>query len=136
MTHSDAKQYSIDIYYFTKIRQRCCDLLSFVDNVSFEQYSHNLEKQLAIGMCFVNFSDYADKLIHSNPLIMQKYPSIPWKKIRNFKNVLTHNYDTIDLESTWNTIQNDIPDLIDNLSKIINDDQSQEATLKACSAQS
>lgn len=42
-----------------------------------------------------------------------KYPSIPWRDIKDFRNILAHNYWSIDLETVWNIIDNPekLPDL-------------------------
>ena len=40
---------------------------------------------------------------------MKKDPLIPWNKIVGMRNVLIHEYDSIDLDLVWETIQRDIP---------------------------
>ena len=35
-----------------------------------------------------------------------EYPSVPWRDITDFRNVLAHHYWAIDLETVWNIIQN------------------------------
>ena len=36
-------------------------------------------------------------------------PGIPWRDIRGFGNWLRHQYDGVDVEMVWNTIQQDFP---------------------------
>ena len=38
-------------------------------------------------------------------------PSIDWRAISGFRNVLTHNYLGIDLDQVWNIVQRDVPAL-------------------------
>jgi uncharacterized protein with HEPN domain len=40
-----------------------------------------------------------------------QHPEIDWRNIGAFRNVLVHHYLGIDLEQTWDVVQNDIPDL-------------------------
>jgi uncharacterized protein with HEPN domain len=40
-----------------------------------------------------------------------QYRRIPWNKIIGMRNVLIHEYDSIDLDRVWETIQKDIPEL-------------------------
>lgn len=40
-----------------------------------------------------------------------QYPEIPWIKIVGMRNLLIHEYDSIDLDRVWETIQKDIPEL-------------------------
>lgn len=41
--------------------------------------------------------------------IKEKNPDIPWKKMAGLRDVLIHEYFGVDLELTWQIIQNDIP---------------------------
>jgi uncharacterized protein with HEPN domain len=45
----------------------------------------------------------------------QRYPSIPWQHARGMRNRLIHGYDTIDPAILWDTIQEDLPPLIEQL---------------------
>lgn len=51
--------------------------------------------------------------------IKDKYPEIPWGKIQGIRNVLFHEYYKLDEEIIWQTIQDDIPNLVEMLEKII-----------------
>ncbi len=46
-----------------------------------------------------------------------KYPAIPWRDIKDFRNILAHNYWSINLETVWNIIDNPekLPDLKDKI---------------------
>lgn len=35
-------------------------------------------------------------------------PSVPWRQIAGFRNVLAHGYLSIDLEVVWNTVEQDL----------------------------
>jgi uncharacterized protein with HEPN domain len=48
-----------------------------------------------------------------------KYPSIPWPQIIGMRNRLIHGYDSVDLDVLWDTIEVDLPPLVDVLEKII-----------------
>ncbi len=38
-------------------------------------------------------------------------PGVPWREIRGIGNWLRHQYDRVDVETIWNTIQDDLPPL-------------------------
>ena len=48
-----------------------------------------------------------------------KYPSIPWPQIIGMRSRLIHGYDSVDLDVLWDTIEVDLPPLVDVLDKII-----------------
>ena len=44
---------------------------------------------------------------------------IEWNKIKDFRNILAHNYFGIDAEEVWQIIQNDLPILKTQITKLI-----------------
>lgn len=46
------------------------------------------------------------------------YPEIPWQDIKDFRNLLAHEYFGVDLEIVWNTIHNDLPMLLDAVQRM------------------
>jgi uncharacterized protein with HEPN domain len=48
-----------------------------------------------------------------------KYPQLPWSAMISMRNVMIHDYDTIDLTVVWDTVQRDLPPLIAELEKIV-----------------
>ena len=48
-----------------------------------------------------------------------RYPSIPWKAIVGMRNRLIHGYDAIDLDVLWDTVQIDLPELVEELERIL-----------------
>lgn len=48
-----------------------------------------------------------------------KYLGIPWEDVIGMRNKLIHGYDTVDLDILWDTVTDDLPQLIEELEKII-----------------
>jgi len=51
--------------------------------------------------------------------LKSQYPALPWKKMKAMRNILIHMYDELDLEIVWDTIEKDIPGLLNELEKIL-----------------
>ena len=47
----------------------------------------------------------------------EQLPTIPWKEITGMRNRLIHGYDSVDLDVLWDTVEFDLPPLIDELNK-------------------
>lgn len=47
------------------------------------------------------------------------HPDIPWREISGVRNRLVHAYDSIDFDILWSIVQNDLPELIEQLKAII-----------------
>ena len=49
----------------------------------------------------------------------EKYDFIPWKKVTGSRDVLVHDYFTVDLGSVWDTVADDSPKLKKGVKKIL-----------------
>lgn len=49
----------------------------------------------------------------------EKYANIPWKSIKGMRNKIVHDYENVDLSVLWGTIKNSLPDLKDELKRIL-----------------
>jgi uncharacterized protein with HEPN domain len=59
------------------------------------------------------------------PLNIQiKYPEIPWKKMYNLRNLISHVYFGIDYEMIWEIVKNNLPENKIDLIKIIEKEEN------------
>ena len=56
------------------------------------------------------------------PEIRQKYPAIEWRKIAGLRDVAIHAYFTIDLQIIWDVVQNKLPDLQRDVTKLVEEE--------------
>lgn len=47
------------------------------------------------------------------------YPELPWQQIIGMRNRLIHEYFRVDLERVWETVLQDIPELISHLQPLV-----------------
>lgn len=47
-----------------------------------------------------------------------RHPEVPWRDIRNTRNVLAHVYFGVDLERVWEVVQRDLPALKHHLAHL------------------
>ena len=73
-----------------------------------ENFFSSTEKQDAVYRRLEIIGEAANRLPDE---FKRQYPLIPWIKIVGMRNVLIHEYDGIDLQLVWETIQKDIPKL-------------------------
>lgn len=49
----------------------------------------------------------------------KKYSEIPWPEIIAMRNILVHHYFGIETEEIWTTVERDLPELKDQIKKVI-----------------
>ena len=48
-----------------------------------------------------------------------RHPNIPWRQIVGARNILAHNYGSIDYDVLWTILHEGIPDLVTKLEPIV-----------------
>ncbi len=91
-------------------------ILSYVQGVTFENFAHDRLRCSAVIREFEIIGEAVGKLPAG---LKDTYPEIPWQDIKDFRNLLAHEYFGVDLEIVWNTIHNDLPVLLDAVQRII-----------------
>jgi len=94
----------------------CKEIIQFTNSTSKSQFEIN--KILAYAS--VHLIEIIGEAASSVTLeLKQKYSTIPWKHIIGMRNRLIHGYFDIDLDIVWQTIKNDIPNLLKEIVNII-----------------
>ncbi len=51
----------------------------------------------------------------------QRYPQVPWRTMAGLRDVLIHNYMSVDLERVWGFVERDLPGLAIQLDTTLSD---------------
>ena len=101
-----------DNAYLKDILEAAKAIRRFLDGVSLEQFKSNEEKYEAVTRKFEIIGEAARRL---SPEARGQFPEIPWKLITAMRNILIHDYDSVDLDVVYETAQRDVPGLITRL---------------------
>jgi uncharacterized protein with HEPN domain len=88
----------------------------FVKGLSFEQFCNDRKTYSAVIREFEVIGEAVGKL--SDELKI-KHPNVEWQDIKDFRDLLTHEYFGVDLEIVWKIVQDDLPGLIGAVREIL-----------------
>ncbi len=103
-----------DNYYILKIRKDLEFIVEHMHDVDIEELNAN--EILLDSMLFrmIQLSENAKKLSEGYKLL---HGDIPWNAMYGFRNRIVHDYGNVDLEVVFDTLKNDIPELLELLSE-------------------
>ena len=61
---------------------------------------------------FYNFIIIGEAARHVSADIMDRYPHLPWHRMRAMRNVMVHHYLHVVLQVVWDTLRDDLPSLV------------------------
>ncbi len=81
----------------------------YVAGMSKAEFLSDTRTQDAVVRRFEIMGEAARRL---SPATRQSLPQVPWSKIISTRNLMAHHYEAIDWDIVWQTIHNDLPQLI------------------------
>ncbi|MGH7849690.1 MAG: HepT-like ribonuclease domain-containing protein [Thermodesulfobacteriota bacterium] len=100
------------------ILNSCNHILEFTRNHNFETFIKDEKTSSAVIRKLEIIGEAAKRIPDE---IKFKYKDIPWKKMAGMRDNLTHAYFGVDYDLVWQTITNNIPDIIKDVTKILDD---------------
>ncbi|MGN0407696.1 MAG: DUF86 domain-containing protein [Bacteroides sp.] len=99
-----------DSYYIQKIRKDLEFMVVHMRNVDIEELNAN--EVLLDSMLFrmIQISENAKKLSDGYKLL---HDNIPWSALSGLRNRIVHDYGNVDLNVVYETLKNDIPNLLE-----------------------
>lgn len=84
---------------------------------SYEIFAADPIYRNAAALCILQIGELVGKLTDE---FRTAHPSIPWRQIKAVRNIVAHSYGTVDPETTWEIIVDDIPRLKAYCVRILN----------------
>lgn len=104
------------LLYCQDILESGVAIQSYVKGVTYDGFVQDRMRYSAVIREFEIIGEAVGKLSEE---LKRQHPEIPWQDVKDFRNLLAHEYFGVDLEIVWNTIRDDLPMLLDAVRKII-----------------
>ncbi|HNW13013.1 MAG TPA: DUF86 domain-containing protein [Candidatus Rifleibacterium sp.] len=95
----------------------CSLIIKFSEGISLQEYQENLMIKSAIERQFEILGEALNRIKKIDPELLNEVSN--WQRIISFRNIIVHAYDVIDDEIVFLVSKDQIPLLLENLTKII-----------------
>jgi uncharacterized protein with HEPN domain len=102
--------------YLEDIRLSCNKILGFTTGLTFEKFK---QADVVYDAVLHNLQVIGEAAKNVGEDIRQKYPEIEWRKIAGFRDIVTHQYFSISDSIVWDIVENKIPALLEETTKIL-----------------
>ena len=92
------------------------DARSFVSGVSWEQFEESRLHQNAVLKAIEIIGEAAGRVSNE---FKATHTEIPWPEIIGMRHWLVHGYFEVDIRKVWDTVQDDLPSLIDLIEPLV-----------------
>src|SRR5688572_15332807 len=107
---------SRDDVYLVDILESMKIALDYVSGKTWDDFYEDLQCQDAVLRRIEIIGEAAR---HISPQTRRKHSQIPWREMTSLRNLVIHQYDVVDINQVWNTVQSRLPSLVEELSKIL-----------------
>ena len=87
----------------------------YTSGIKYEEFENN---SMIIDAVIRNFEIIGEAANNIPEEIKSKNPKVEWKECVGFRNFLIHGYFTVSLETVWDTIQKNLPQLKEHIKDI------------------
>ena len=91
----------------------------FTKDVSFDDYLSDVQLRLAVERCFEIIGEASR---HIPAEVEARHSDVPWRRMRDMRNVISHVYFKVSSRIVWDTLKQDLPPLVPKLRAVLEDE--------------
>ncbi len=95
----------------------------FVNDADEEEFSSNEMRRSAVLQKLLIIGEAAARMPDS---FTGKYPAIPWSDMVGFRNIVVHEYFSVDWSIVWTTATQDVPQLRAHVARILASEENDQ----------
>jgi uncharacterized protein with HEPN domain len=108
-----------DLAYLWDMRQAAREIVAFMQGVAYAKFEQDKILRYAVERQLMVIGEAGG---HVSSIFQEQHPEIPWVQIIGQRNVLAHEYGEILVERIWLTAPQSLPELLENLEKVVPED--------------
>jgi uncharacterized protein with HEPN domain len=95
------------------------NIFEFMRDLSFEEYCSDIKTRHAVEHNFMIIGEAVARLPEN---FKQRYKEVNWRQLKDFRNIIVHDYFGIDNSIVWDIIQLNLTDLLEDISAVLKKD--------------
>jgi len=104
--------------YLNHTLDACDEIASHLSDMTKQEFLSDNKTQDAI---MYQITIIAESLNSTSQEFKAKHPEIEWRKIKDMRNFVLHDYDNVNIHIVWDTTQKNIPQLKSQVQKILSE---------------
>ena len=104
--------------YVGHMRRAAEEARGFVKGMTREAFLADRRTQQAVVMNLVIIGEAAARIMEAEPAFAAANSQVPWRSMRGMRNRMAHGYFETDFGIVWETVDTEIPRLIEQLAVI------------------
>ena len=98
--------------FLADIRLSCERIIRYTNGFTYDQFLADEKTYDAVLRHLAIIGEAAKQI---PPDLRSKYPSVEWRKIARFRDIVIHHYFAIDNAIVWDIVENHVPQLLGQL---------------------
>ena len=98
-----------------KMRKEADLITSFISGMDFAQFRQDEKTKRAVAQTLAYIGEL-ENVIDKD--FKERYTQIPWPAIRRTRNIISHDYISVNFETIWQTATESIPELLEMLEEV------------------
>ena len=105
-----------NLEYLQNIIDYCDKINNLLIGVDYDTFITHEIYQLSCGMCIIQIGENISRLSDDFKL---KHDNIPWRSIKDMRNIMTHRYEIAEFEVMWYALTVEVNELKEDLLMLI-----------------
>ena len=102
--------------YLRDILEASQKAMQFVEGMSYEIFSNDEKTQYAVVRALTVIGEAAKKIPKS---VQNRFPDVPWKLMAGMRDIVVHEYFSVDFKRVFETVRRDLPPLAGAIARML-----------------